>query len=184
MAASVLLKITTPIQSIELMDEAKLEETARSQAAVAELKRTQQQLAQVCAALNKAAAQLEEYRATLFSSHREQIVRLSLEIAARILAKEVAEGNYAIEKIVLESLQSAPSAKQTTIRLNPEDVKAFEKAAAEQGLTLPANTEIAADWAVHPAECIIDSELGMVESLIDEHLRQIGQALLETSETI
>ena len=166
------------------MDERKLEETARSKAAMAELERTRQQLTQVCAAMNKAAEELEEYRSTLFSSHREQIVRLSLEIAAKILAKEITEGNYAIEKIVLEALQSAPSAKQTTIRLNPEDVKAFEKAAAEQGLKLPANTKIAADWAINPAECIIDSELGMIESLIDEHLRQIGQALQGTGETL
>jgi flagellar biosynthesis/type III secretory pathway protein FliH len=184
MAPGVLLKMTTPIQSIQLLDEKKAAQAAHIKAAAAEQEQTRRQLAQVCAALSKAAAELEDYRATLFSSHREQIVRLSLEIAAKILAKEVADGHYAIEKIVLDALQSAPPSKQTTIRLNPEDVKAFEKAATEQGLSLPPNTEIAADWAVNPAECFIDTELGMVDSLIDEHLRQIGEALLGTCENV
>ena len=181
MTPGVLLKVTTPIQSIQLLDERTLEETARSKAAAAVIEQTQKQLGQVCTALSKAAAELDEYRMTLFSSHREQIVRLSLEIAAKILAKETADGNYAIEKIVLNALQSLPPSKQITIRLNPDDLKAFEKAVAEQELNLPPNTELAADWAVNPAECVIDSELGMVESLIDEHLKQIGEALLVTS---
>jgi flagellar biosynthesis/type III secretory pathway protein FliH len=181
MAPGVLLKVTTPIQSIQLLDERTLEETARSKAAAAAYEQSQQQLAQACAALSSAAAKLDEARTTLFSSHREQIVRLSLEIAAKILAKETADGNYAIEKIVLNALQSLPPSKQITIRLNPDDVKTFEKAVSEEAMNLPPNTEIAADWAINPAECVIDSELGMVESLIDEHLKQIGEALLVTS---
>lgn len=184
MTTDVLLNITTPIRSICLLDKQTMDETARNRAAAAELEQTRKTLAQVCAALEKAAAELEAYRATLFSSHREQIVRLSLEIAAKILAKEVSEGNYAIEKIVMDALQSAPPAKQTTLRLNPEDAKAFEKAAAEQNLSLPAHLEVAADWAVKPAECIIDSELGMVESIIKDHLEHISEALLGTGEHV
>ena len=179
MQPSVLLKVTTPIRSIQLLDEQKLKETTRSKAAAAEMEQTQRQLAGACEALNKAAAELDELRTTLFSSHRENLVRLSLEIAAKILAKNVADGHYEIEKIVLDTLQSAPPAKKMTIRLNPDDLKAFEKAVVEQGLNLPPNTDLASDWAVNPAECIIDSELGMVEYMIDEHLRQIGEALLK-----
>lgn len=178
MTPGVLLQITTPIHSIRLLDERTMEDTARSKAAAAAYEQTKKQLAQVCAALSRAAEDLNETRSTLFSSHREQIVRLSLEIAARILAKEVADGNYAIEKIVLETLASAPPSRQMTIRLNPDDLKAFETAAAEQELNLPPSIEFAADRSVRPAECVIESELGTVESLIDEHLAKIGDALL------
>jgi flagellar assembly protein FliH len=184
MKPSILLNVTTPIRSIQVLDEQSVQETARSKAAAAELEQTRQQLARLCDAMSNAIGQLDELRTTLFSSHRENLVRLSLEIAAKILAKEVTDGNYAIEKIVLDALQSAPPAKQMTIRLNPEDLKVFEKAAAEQGLSLPPNTELASDWAVKPAECIIDSELGMIEYMIDEHLRQIGEALLKADVTL
>lgn len=182
MVSNVQLKMTASIRSIELLDEQQAARSARDKETAAAHEQRQRELADVCAALSAAAAELEAYRATLFSSHREQIVRLSLEIAGKILAKEIGEGHYAIEKIVTDALQSAPPAKQTTLRLNPHDVKTFEKAAAEQGLSLPPNMDIAADMTVNPAECIIDSELGTVESMIEEHLRRIGEALLGTGE--
>ena len=178
MTPGVRLTMATPIRSIQLLDDEPKVSRSVLDKSKAELERTQRQLAEASAALSKAATELETYRTTLFSSNREHIVRLSVEIAARIVAKEVAEGNYAIEQIVLDALESAPPGRPMTIRLNPDDVKAFETAAAELHLTLPPNTDIAADPTVKPAECVIDTEQGMVESLIDDHLRQIGEALL------
>lgn len=178
MTPGVRLTMTTPIRSIQLLeDEPRALRIALDKSA-AELEQTRRQLMQACTAMSKAATELEAYRTTLFSSNREHIVRLSVEIAARIVAKEVAEGNYAIEQIVLDALESAPPGRPMTIRLHPDDVKAFETAAADLHLTLPPNTDIAADPTVKPAECVIDTEQGMVESLIDDHLRQIGEALL------
>jgi flagellar biosynthesis/type III secretory pathway protein FliH len=184
MTPHVRLDITTPIGGIEMLDAAKVDTVLRNRATAAESKQTLEHLARAGAALNKAASELDACRQSLFGSHREHIVRLSLEIAAKILAKEVAEGNYSIENIVMDALQSAPPAKQRTIRLNPDDLKAFEKAAVEQNISLPPNTELAADWSVRPADCIIDGDTGMVEYMMDEHLRNIGEALLESSETI
>lgn len=179
MAIDSALKITTPIRSIQVLDETALRRAADNKAAAQEADRTRMELSQVCAALTNAVNTLQERQAALFSSHKEHIVRLSLEIAAKILAKEIADGHYAIETIVLDAMQSAPPAKHTTIRLNPDDVKAFETAAAEQGLSLPPHTELSPDWSVNRAECVIESELGTVESLIEEHLQQIGCALLD-----
>lgn len=182
MSPDVSLKINTPIQTICLLDPEEIEKAARGKAEAQALQQAHERLAGVCAALENAAGQLEQLRSSLVSSHREQIVRLSLDIAGKIIGKEVAEGNYAIETIVLEALQAAPSAKQMTVRLNPDDLKAFETVATEGGLRLPPNTEWVADWAVNPAECVIDTEAGSAESLIEEHLHQIGEALLHTSQ--
>ncbi|HDS83591.1 MAG TPA: hypothetical protein ENN97_00100 [Phycisphaerales bacterium] len=183
MARDMLFTIQTPVRSVELLNRRQIEEAAHRKEAAEQAERTRRQLAQACDALSKAAMELQAYCASLFASQREQIVRLSLEIAARVLAKETAERNYAVEKIVTEALQSAPPAKQLTIRLNPDDVKAFEQAAAEQGFSLPPNVELAADWSVNPAECRIDSELGIVESMIEDRLRQIEQALLGSEQS-
>ncbi len=178
MAAQTSLKLTIPIGSVQLLDATAVQKAACAKAAVQEAERARTQLTQLCAALHKAVCEIQDRQASLIASQKEQIVRLSLDIAAKILAKEIADGHYAIETIVLDALQSAPPAKRTTIRLNPNDLKTFEKAAAELGLSLPPHTELSPDWSVNPAECVIDSELGTVEYLIDEHLRQIGQALL------
>lgn len=183
MTGSVRVDIATPIGAIEVLDSNRVAQALRSKATEAQTQQMRGQLTQACAALNKAAAELEACRQSLFSSHRESIVRLSLEIAAKILAKDVAEGNYAIEKIVADALQSAPPARQMTIRLNPDDLKTFEKAMAEQNITLPPHAEVAADWAVNPADCVIESEAGTVDYMIDEHLRSIGEALLHSEQT-
>ena len=184
MAAPTSLKLNIPIGSVQVLDEATLQKAAQAKAAAQEAERTRAQLSQVCAALTQAVTELQQRQAAFFASQKEHIVRLSLEIAAKILAKEIADGHYAIETIVLDALQSAPPAKHTLIRLHPDDLKVFEKAAAELGLSLPPHTELAPDWSVNRAECVIESELGTVEYLIDEHLRQIGQALLSSEAAV
>ncbi|NLK42179.1 MAG: hypothetical protein GX298_09030 [Planctomycetes bacterium] len=183
MEREALLKVQMPLRSVEVLSRQQIEQAARQKARADQTEQTRRRLEQVCDALGKAVSVVEHYYASMIAAHREQIVRLSLEIAARVLAKETAEKNYAIEQIVTEVLQSAPPAKQMTIRLNPDDVKAFEQAAGEQGLSLPPTVEVVADWSIGPAACRIDSELGIVESMIEDRLRQIEQALLESEQT-
>ena len=182
MTDQAILNISGPVESVDVVDHKQMEQAMRTKAEVVEYQQARRQFQQACEALSSAAAELERYCTTLFSSHREQIVRLSLEIASRILGRQIAEQNYAIETIVLEALAAAPQSKQLTVRLNPDDVTAFEKVAAEQAVSLPPNVHVAADWSVKPAECAIDSDQGIVESMIDEHLRHIGQALLQAKQ--
>jgi flagellar biosynthesis/type III secretory pathway protein FliH len=141
------------------------------------------QIQQALAALQKAAAQLQESAVRLFASHREQLIRLSLEIAAKILAKDIQEQNYQIEAILQKALEGIGSNLPITIRLHPQDLQTLQQA-GENGIDrLPSSIRWIPDPTLKPAECILQTEEEMIEWIIDEHLKRISDALLAGVQT-
>ncbi len=131
------------------------------------------------AALQEAAAKLNQVREDIVAGHHEAIARLSVEIARKIIMRNIDEGNYRIESIIKETLKNAPKSSDIVIRLNPQDLtdlQELQKAgqAAFSGLKLEADPEIGR------AECVVESSKGVIKVLIDEYLEQIGKALAET----
>ena len=133
---------------------------------------------QACQVLSQVAAKLQESCAEVFARHREEIAKLSVEIARKILMQKVEKGDYEIESIVKESLLHAPSRQDVVVRLNPEDLAPCLKAQQqdEQGGVL-AGVQLVADPSIGRAECILESPKGIIKSLIDENLDRVGKAL-------
>jgi flagellar biosynthesis/type III secretory pathway protein FliH len=133
---------------------------------------------QACQTLNAVTAKLNESYAGIFREHREEIARLSLEIARKILMQKVDNRDYEIESIVKEALGHAPSRHDLVVHLNPDDLAQCRKAQQqdEQGGAL-AGIELVPDPNIGRAECLIESPKGIIKSLIDENLERIGKAL-------
>ena len=133
---------------------------------------------QTCQALNAAAAKLNESLAGVFSQHREEIAKLSVEIARKVLMQKVSDRDYEIESIVKEALGHAPSRQDLVVHLNPDDLAECQKAQQqdEQGSAL-AGVKFVPDPNIGRAECLLESPKGIIKSLIDEHLERIGKAL-------
>ena len=134
-------------------------------------------LLQLSQALSAAINEFKRLNEDVFNSHREQIARLSVGIAEKILQKEIAEGQYNIEKIVQESLKTAPSQQDVSIRLNPDDLQQFQQILKDEGSDIPFGAKLLPDANIGPAQCIIETDKGMIEHLIDKHLAQITEAL-------
>lgn len=133
---------------------------------------------EACQVLNQVVAKLQESCAELFARHREEIARLSVEIARKILMQKVANGDYQIESIVKEALLHAPSRQDLVVHLNPEDHAQCLKAQQqdEQGGAL-VGVEFVPDPNIGRAECLLESPKGIIKSLIDENLDRVGKAL-------
>ena len=67
----------------------------------------QKQLAQTCQVLDSVTAKLKAFHEQSLASHSEDIARLSIEIARKILAQKVQEHDYEIVAIVQEALNTA-----------------------------------------------------------------------------
>lgn len=141
------------------------------------------QIQQALAVLQKAAEQMQETAQRLFASHREQLIRLSIEIAARILAKEIQDQNYQIEAILRQALEGIGSDRPMTIRLNPQDLQTIQQTAAKSDGTDAPLIRWIPDPTIQPAECVIETEEGIIEWIIEEHLRRISDALLSGVQT-
>ena len=180
--AAVSLQLNMPIQSACVISGETEMSTNPTLSSTGGLTQEIQQVDSLCNALQQAGEKLERYTEELFLSHKEQIVRLSVEIASKILAKDQHERNYEIEKIISQALQTVPASRQTAIRLNPNDLKTMRQMTDSNQFTVPEGVHFAGDASVGPAECIIETDHGVIEYLIEEHLKQVAGVLLKTKD--
>lgn len=132
---------------------------------------------QTCRTLKTLTDKLNQFYDKLFAGHKEEIARLSVEIARKILARQVQDGDYEIESIVEEALSNAPTRQDVVVHLNPEDLILCQKAQRDESNDVLAGIKLISDPNIGRAECMLETPKGIVESLIDEHLERIGKAL-------
>jgi flagellar biosynthesis/type III secretory pathway protein FliH len=138
------------------------------------------EIARLCQALREMVQNINIFYEKNISEHREAIARLSVEIARKILAKNINERDYKIEDIIKEALKSVPVRKGVVICVNPQDYAQLRKLQTQGEANLLEGIELVSDSAVGPAECVIQTSKGTIRSLIDEHLERIGLALGKT----
>jgi len=132
---------------------------------------------QVCQTLNDVISKLNQFYDKIFAERREEIARLSIEIARKILMQKVKDGDYEIESIIKEALSKAPANQDVIVHLNPDDLEKCRKAQqGKPGSTL-SGIKFISDPNVGRAECVLESPKGIIKSLIDDNLGRIGKAL-------
>lgn len=152
---------------------------AEQTASLQETQAQKQLYRDACAALQQAAARLNQLCDEMVAGHNEAIARLSVEIARKVLMRNITDGDYRIEAIIKEALQSVPESAGATVRLNPRDLADVQALQAAGDPSL-AGIKLIADPDIGRAECVVESPRGMIKLLIDEHLEQISQALGKT----
>ncbi len=179
MSQPVTIKIATPVASVNPMDNINSVAAGANEmeTSLETLKKEKENLIQAGKVLEDAAVKLQQFQEEIFSSHREQIARLSVEIAGKILLKETADGNYDIGKIVQEALKIAPAQQDIVVRLNPKDLQQLQKITEDKGGDALGNVKLAPDANIGPGQCVVETDKGMIEYFIEEHLKQISEAL-------
>ena len=177
--------LSRPITSVEILDNSSAPvdgEQAGSQAgteriSTQDLETQKAVFSQACQALNAVVAKLNQFYDKIFAEHREEITKLSVEIARKILMQKVENGDYEIESIVKEALKNTPSCQDVVVHLNPEDLEQCQKAQQDEPNGTFVGIKFVSDANIGRAECLLESPKGIIESLIDQHLERIGQAL-------
>ena len=135
------------------------------------------ELSQAYQAISDAAAKLNHFYETIFAEQKEEIAKLSMEIARKVLMQKIEDGDYKIESIIKEALNNAPTRQDIVVHLNPEDLAECQKALEEKPDGDLADVKFVSDAKIGRAECLLESPKGIVESLINEHLDRISKAL-------
>lgn len=134
-------------------------------------------MSQACRTLNNLINKLSQFCDTIFTGHKEEIAKLSVEIARKILMQKVQEGDYEIESIIKEALKNAPTRKDVVVHVNPEDYALCQKVQQDQPNGDLDGIKFISDPNIGRAECLLETPKGIIKSLIDEHLEQIANAL-------
>ena len=179
MAEAVTISIATPIVSVDTVKESDGAAPSGGDGAVnpEAVQAQREALMRAGKSLEAAAAKLQQFQEEIFSSHKEQIARLSVEIAGKILQKEIGDGKYDIGKIIQEALKAAPAQQDVVVRLNGDDLKHYEKGIDEKSGDGLANVKLVADANIRPGECVVETNKGMIEYFIEEHLKKVSEAL-------
>jgi len=138
------------------------------------------ELSQACQAINGVVTKLNQFYEKVFAEQKEEIARLSVEIARKVLIQKVEDGDYKIESIIKEALNNAPTRQDIVVHLNSEDLEECQKALNEDPNGALTGVKFVSDSKIGRAECLLESPKGIVESLINEHLERIGKALKKT----
>jgi flagellar biosynthesis/type III secretory pathway protein FliH len=179
MSQSVSIQLEKPIASVRLLDVAVEDpSTTPAEAKQAELLQLKKEgLTQACQALRDAVNKVNESQKNMLSDHKEQIAKLSVEIARKILVQRIQEGDYEIESIVKEALKNAPAHQDVVVHLNPEDLTQCKKTLeGDPGSTLEG-IKFVADPNIGRAECLLETPKGIIQSFINEHIERISEAL-------
>lgn len=146
-----------------------------------ELKQQKALYEQACQSIQSIAAKLNQFYDEMFAGHKDEIAKLSVEIARKVLMQKVQDGEYEIEPIIKEAIKSSPTQQDLVVHLNPSDMAAHEKAMQDNGNETFAGIKFVADQNIGPAECMLESPKGIIESKINDHLDQIAKTFKNTA---
>lgn len=121
---------------------------------------------------------LNQFYENVFAEHKEEIAKLSMEIARKILVRKVQEKDYEIESIIQEALKNAPTRQDVVVHLNPEDLVQYQKVQQDGSTEALAGIKFISDPSIGRAECLLETPKGIIKSSVDEHLERIGKALV------
>lgn len=116
-------------------------------------------------------------RARLRLEAEQDLVRLALAIARRILGRELALDPDALHGLVLAALEKLRSQEICRVRLHPAQ-EAAVRACLRQAGTDPA-VEVIADPAREPGSVIFETERGSLDASVESQLQEIGRGLAD-----
>lgn len=146
-------------------------------ASAQELENQKTRFAKLCQTLGNITEKLRQFSDEASTKHKEQIAKLSVEIARKLLMQKVQKGDYEIESIVKEALENAPTLRDVVVHLNPEDLASCQKLQADVPNSGLADIKFVADSNIGRAECLLETPKGIVKSSFDEQLERISEAL-------
>ncbi len=163
--------LVAPGQSLATHDLSKERQAASDEG------RAKAEFAQVCQTLKTIVNKMNQLYGEMLTKHGEEIAKLSVEIANKVLMQKVQKGDYRIESIIAEALKSAPTCQDVVVHLNPEDLAQCQKLLQEGTIGALEGVKFVSDPNIGRAECLLETPKGIVKSFIKEHIEQISGAL-------
>ena len=123
--------------------------------------------------------EVTDLRERMIRDTEEQMVRLALAIARRVVHREVSLDRDLIMAIARVAMDRIGDGAAVTIRLNADDYVAIS--AARQTPWTDGHVTVKADARVPRGGCRIESDLGLIDAGVDAQLQEITRALLHDS---
>lgn len=142
-----------------------------------------QRLRAVVERLEEAAAEAARRRDRALARAQEDVVKLALAVAERVVRREVASGPEVTAAVVRSVLQEMPaaSAGRVVVRVHPDEHRLLAAGWSPGGAgpAGPVRLEWIADPAVEPGGCVIETEMGTIDAGLEARLVEVASGLLD-----
>jgi len=126
---------------------------------------------------------LEEVRRlkeTLYPESEQEMLRLVLAIARRVIQKEVSTDRGVILNMIKSALKYVADQGEITIRLNPSDLE-FATQHKEENMKGMKSVIIEGDEEIQRGDAVIKSNRGTIDCGIEKHLQMVEEELRKQS---
>jgi type III secretion protein L len=127
---------------------------------------------------------IRQRRETVLAEVEEDVLRLSVKLAEKIIGREIEQRDATLADIVSTALRHARQQEMLVVRVNPADLAAIQ--AQRESIDSAARArflDIIADPRVGRGGCLIESESGTVDAQLSTQLRVLERALLAQATT-
>jgi flagellar biosynthesis/type III secretory pathway protein FliH len=121
---------------------------------------------------------IEHCLAAARADARDDLVRLAVRIAERILGRELQLSPDAVADVAAAALAEAPGARRLLVRAHPDDLPALERARERLAAAVPdGELAFGGDPAIARGGCVIDAGGGEIDARLATQLAALERAL-------
>lgn len=130
-------------------------------------------------ALRQAAKEIQLEKQTLLKRWEANALRVAFALAERVIRGELSRRPEIPLKLVRESLELAVGSAKLRLLLHPAEYEAIapQAAALAKELAPAAEVQIAADAALSPGGCRVETEFGTIDQQIESQLARLEEEL-------
>jgi len=125
----------------------------------------------------QAIAGFERDQKDYFARVESEVVQLALAIAGKILHREAQVDPMLLAAVVHLALGQLKEGSAATIRVRPEQANKWREQVASQGMNL--SVKVAEDPELERGDCILETELGMVNFSLDAQLKEVERGFFD-----
>ena len=171
------VKLDGPIQNVKVITNEGNAAAFTQGHGVEQIQSQKAQLDELLSNFESIVETLSAMQSELFRRHKDDIINLAVEISRRILAHRIEQDDYKIQDVIKQALDDAPTQRDIVIRLNPKDYARIEQLTKSSEKDFAKGATFVADEGIAPAQCLLETPKGIVESFIDGHLDKISEVL-------
>jgi flagellar assembly protein FliH len=124
-------------------------------------------------------------KAQLYTQVEHEVVKLAIEVAKKIVHREIQADREVIQSLVKVALSHVAEKSAVTVHLHPTDYSFILERRAElaQGADEGRDIVLLADKAIDRGGCLVETECGDIDARIEEEFREVERSFFEGIKT-
>lgn len=134
--------------------------------------------------INKTIAELENYRSQILFESRNDIVKMAITVAEKVLHKEIMTDPSTVLSVVKNAIAQVGFKRKFVVHVNPLDVEVLKAAGAEIATIIDdlESLKFKPDPRVEAGGCVVHTESGTVDAQVDRQYNEIKESVLSNLE--